>query len=96
MINDFRIVTLGLPALSLSRIPEAIRALGIPWTYAWSEGLLPRPLDWEAHNGACAGSSVLTVDVVGFFRMPRSTRAPMISQELFEFLGDGKPPIYIG
>lgn len=50
IINDFR-VSLHLKALSLLTGPMATERLNVPFTYAWSECLLPKPEEWKENNG---------------------------------------------
>lgn len=51
IINDFRKKTLGLSSLSLRSGPGIVERLRIPWTYAWSPALIPKPEDWMNHIG---------------------------------------------
>lgn len=50
MINDFRLVALGLPALNLLHIPGVVRMMELPWTYPWSKNLLPMPSGYNRKN----------------------------------------------
>lgn len=51
LINNFRYQILGLRPLNLTRGPLVLQRLKIPYTYAWSEHLLPKPSDWKRNTG---------------------------------------------
>lgn len=51
LINDFQYQVLGLRPLSIIRGPLVLQRLQIPYTYAWSEHLLPKPDDWKGNTG---------------------------------------------
>lgn len=56
VINRFRRKT-----LRLAEIPDRLGAatldrLKIPYTYCWSEDLLPRPKDWRKNIGRSPGA----------------------------------------
>lgn len=53
IINAFRGLTLGLEPLSVRTGPSILDRLKVPWTYCWSEGLIPKPDDWKEHIGTC-------------------------------------------
>lgn len=56
----------------------------VPYTYLWSETLIPRPKDWGPH-----------ISISGFsFLDKASTYEP--PADLMKFLGAGPPPVYIG
>ncbi|KAK1509654.1 glycosyltransferase family 28 domain-containing protein [Colletotrichum tamarilloi] len=84
LVNDFRVKTLGLDAVSTLWAPGATYRLHVPFTYLWSPGLVPKPQDWGEE-----------IDVSGFvFLDLASTFEP--PSELEKFLDAGEPPIYIG
>ncbi|KAG9011901.1 hypothetical protein FRB94_007337 [Tulasnella sp. JGI-2019a] len=84
VINKFRKKTLGLIPLSGRSGPSVVDRLKIPWTYCWSQGLIPKPHDWKN-----------TIDISGFYFLDLATdyRPP---PDLEAFLAAGPPPIYIG
>lgn len=51
LINHFRYAILGLRPLTLTSGPLVLQRLQIPYTYAWSEHLLPKPDDWKGNMG---------------------------------------------
>lgn len=63
---------------------QLLPRLRVPFTYLWSEALIPKPDDWGSHIGI-AGFS--------FLQLAHSYTPP---QELLDFLKAGPPPIYIG
>ncbi|WVQ83692.1 hypothetical protein IAT38_005836 [Cryptococcus sp. DSM 104549] len=83
-INKFRNRTLGLKDLNMVSGPSIVDRLKVPWTYCWSDGLIPKPADWKEH-----------IDISGFYFMPEDNNYKP-SYELAEFLQSGPPPIYIG
>ncbi|KAK2050630.1 glycosyltransferase family 28 domain-containing protein [Colletotrichum somersetense] len=84
LVNDFRVKTLGLDAVSTLWAPGATYRLHVPFTYLWSPGLVPKPQDWGPE-----------IDVSGFvFLDLASTFEP--PSDLEKFLDAGEPPIYIG
>lgn len=42
---------LGLEVLTSSQGAGVLDMLKIPWTYCWSDSLLPMPKDWKEHIG---------------------------------------------
>lgn len=86
IINSFRYGILGLQPLQLTAGPRVLERLQVPVTYAWSEALLPKPVDWKGN-----------IDVVGFYTMPtKSYGVAKVDPTVYEFLRDGPPPVYIG
>ncbi|KZL72485.1 UDP-transferase (glycosyltransferase family 28 domain-containing protein) [Colletotrichum tofieldiae] len=84
LVNDFRVKTLGLDAVSTLWAPGATYRLHVPFTYLWSPGLVPKPQDWGPE-----------IDISGFvFLDLASTFEP--PGDLEKFLDAGEPPIYIG
>lgn len=51
VINSFRKNILGLEKLTSSQGAGVLDMLKVPWTYCWSESLLPMPNDWKEHIG---------------------------------------------
>ncbi|BEJ13699.1 hypothetical protein CspHIS471_0308730 [Cutaneotrichosporon sp. HIS471] len=84
LINHFRYSILGLRPLSHLAGPLTLQRLQIPFTYAWSEHLLPKPADWKGN-----------MDVVGFYTMDSDTRFTP-DPTLAKFLAAGEPPVYFG
>ncbi|CAK9780585.1 UDP-Glycosyltransferase/glycogen phosphorylase [Cutaneotrichosporon oleaginosum] len=84
LINHFRYAVLGLRPLTLTSGPLVLQRLQIPYTYAWSEHLLPKPKDWERN-----------MDVVGFYTMDSDTEYSP-DAALAAFLAAGEPPVYFG
>ena len=84
IINHFREKTLGLDAVSPLWGHRLFPRLRVPFTYCWSEALIPKPEDWGSH-----------ITIAGFFFLSlASTYKP--SDELQAFLDAGPPPVYIG
>lgn len=54
IINAFRGLTLGLEPLTIRSGPAILDRLKVPWTYCWSQGLIPKPDDWKDHIGESA------------------------------------------
>lgn len=58
--------------------------LKVPYTYAWSQALIPKPHDWDSH-----------IDVSGFAFL-KSADDYKPPDDLKEFLDAGSLPVYIG
>jgi sterol 3beta-glucosyltransferase len=84
IINTFRTHVLRIPSIPDRLGPGLTDRLKVPWTYCWSEGLLPRAKDWKRH-----------IDVSGFYFL-EDQKEFMPDGGLVEFLKGGKPPVYIG
>jgi sterol 3beta-glucosyltransferase len=84
LINTLRYKMLGLSKLSLREGPSLLNRSMIPWTYCWSQSLIPKPKDWKKR-----------VDIAGFYFLPGSTDFQP-GADLVEFLRSGPPPMYIG
>ncbi|KAL1301402.1 hypothetical protein AAFC00_005661 [Neodothiora populina] len=83
-VNYFREKTLGLDPISPIWGHQLFPRLQVPFTYCWSEALIPKPADWGLH-----------ISISGFFFLSKaSTFNP--DKALQAFLDDGPPPIYIG
>ncbi|KXJ94859.1 hypothetical protein Micbo1qcDRAFT_101747, partial [Microdochium bolleyi] len=84
LVNDFRVKTLKLDAVSTLWAPGATYRLHVPFTYLWSPGLVPKPKDWGPEIDV---SGFVFLDLASSFDPP---------DDLVEFLDAGEPPIYIG
>ena len=84
LINKLRSSMLGLPRLSLRDGPSILNHSMIPWTYCWSQSLIPKPKDWKKN-----------VNISGFYFLPGSNDYEP-DAELVNFLNAGPAPMYIG
>jgi sterol 3beta-glucosyltransferase len=87
---------LGLESLTSSQGAGVLDMLKIPWTYCWSDSLLPMPKDWKEHIGTSpilGGTDQADISGFYFFQDAGSYTPPY---DLAEFLKSGKPPVYIG
>lgn len=84
LINRFREKTLGLDPISPTWGYALLARLKVPYTYCWSQALIPKPADWGPH-----------IDISGFFFLPLASNYKPHSK-LQAFLDAGSPPIYIG
>ncbi|KAI4211432.1 MAG: hypothetical protein LQ351_005734 [Letrouitia transgressa] len=84
LVNEFRIKTLGLEPVSTVWAPGQLFRMKVPYTYMWSPGLIPKPMDWGPE-----------IDIAGFvfLDLASSFKPP---ETLSNFLEDGEPPVYIG
>eukprot|EP00897_Mesotaenium_endlicherianum_P000869 jgi/Mesen1/10783/ME000091S10300 len=62
-----------------------LHRLRVPFSYAWSPSLTPKPSDWGEH-----------IDVVGFMFLEGAEQAYAPPPELQRFLEAGPAPVYIG
>lgn len=63
---------------------QLLSRLRIPYSYLWSQTLIPKPSDWDEH-----------LNITGFSFLPlASSYTP--PKDLLDFLEAGPPPIYIG
>ncbi|KAK7430749.1 hypothetical protein QQZ08_002793 [Neonectria magnoliae] len=84
LINKFRTQILHLDYISPMWGYQLLPRLRVPYSYLWSESLIPKPADWGDH-----------INVTGFSFLPlASSYTP--PPDLVEFLESGPPPIYIG
>lgn len=84
VINKFRTKTLKLDPISPMWGHQLLPRLRVPYSYLWSQSLIPRPPDWGSH-----------ISITGFsFLNLASTYTP--PSDLAEFLEKGPPPVYIG
>ncbi|KAH8912913.1 sterol glucosyltransferase [Coniochaeta sp. PMI_546] len=82
LINGFR-QTLDLEPVPTSEGPLLHETPKIPFTYCWSQALVPKPFDWGSH-----------IDICGFFFRNAPSYSP--DEELVRFLQNGPTPIYVG
>ncbi|KAL7411250.1 hypothetical protein BDY24DRAFT_397194 [Mrakia frigida] len=82
--NSFRKKVLGLEPLSALSGPSVVDRLKLPWTYCWSQGLIPKPSDWKQNT-----------DISGFYFLDLASDYEP-PPDLAAFLAAGPPPIYIG
>jgi sterol 3beta-glucosyltransferase len=80
-IGAWRREALGLPP---ARGPLVVRGRPVPMLYAYSEAVVPRPADWDAHT---------VVTGYWFLDAPAGWQPPAA---LREFLAAGPPPVYVG
>ncbi|TPX17811.1 uncharacterized protein E0L32_002912 [Thyridium curvatum] len=85
LINKFRIKTLGLDPVSPMWGHQLLHRLHVPYSYLWSQSLIPKPADWGPH-----------INITGFSFLPLA-HSYTPSPDLAEFLDvPGPAPIYIG
>lgn len=58
--------------------------LRVPYTYAWSQALIPKPNDWDSH---------ISISGFSFLKSASDYKPP---ENLQKFLDAGPPPVYIG
>ncbi|KAG7423269.1 Sterol 3-beta-glucosyltransferase UGT80A2 [Fusarium oxysporum f. sp. raphani] len=84
LINKFRTQTLHLDPVSPMWGFQLLSRLRVPYSYLWSESLIPKPSDWPSH-----------LNITGFSFLPlASSYTP--PPDLVKFLENGPIPIYIG
>ncbi|KAM0207609.1 hypothetical protein ACHAQD_011963 [Fusarium lateritium] len=84
LINKFRTQTLHLDPVSPMWGFQLLSTLRVPYSYLWSETLIPKPSDWDDH-----------LNITGFSFLPlASSYTP--PPDLVQFLEEGPAPIYIG
>ncbi|KAF5624292.1 sterol glucosyltransferase, partial [Fusarium sp. NRRL 25303] len=84
LINKFRRQTLHLDPISPMWGFQLLSRLRIPYSYLWSQTLIPKPSDWDEH---------LNITGFSFLQLASSYTPP---KDLLDFLEAGPPPIYIG
>ncbi|TAQ83705.1 hypothetical protein B7494_g7975 [Chlorociboria aeruginascens] len=84
VINRFRVKTLKLDPISPLWGHMLLSRMKVPFTYLWSQALIPRPKDWGPH---------ISISGFSFLSLADSYRP---SDDLTEFLNAGPPPVYIG
>ncbi|KAI2466046.1 hypothetical protein F4781DRAFT_407000 [Annulohypoxylon bovei var. microspora] len=85
VINRFRTRTLKLDPISPLWGHHLLSRLRVPFTYLWSESLIPKPYDWGPH---------IRIAGFSFLNQAASYTPP---PDLVEFLKNSNPPpVYIG
>ncbi|KAF4332452.1 sterol 3-beta-glucosyltransferase [Fusarium beomiforme] len=84
LINKFRAQTLHLDPVSPMWGYQLLSRLRVPYSYLWSESLIPKPSDWPSH---------LNITGFSFLLLAHSYTPP---PDLVEFLENGPLPIYVG
>ncbi|KAJ3453343.1 hypothetical protein MRS44_017590 [Fusarium solani] len=84
LINKFRIQILRLDSISPMWGYQLLTRLRVPYSYLWSQSLIPKPSDWGSH-----------INITGFSFLSLANHY-IPPPELVEFLEKGPPPIYIG
>ncbi|KAH6652352.1 hypothetical protein BKA67DRAFT_520701 [Truncatella angustata] len=84
VINKFRTRTLKLDPISPLWGHQLLSRLRLPFTYLWSESLIPKPSDWGPN-----------IHIAGFSFLSQALSYTPPS-DLESFLNAGPPPIYIG
>jgi len=84
LVNKFRQKTLGLEPVSSLWAPGALYRMKVPYTYMWSQELIPKPKDWGPEIDI---SGFVFLDLASDFKPP---------EDLQNFLDNGEPPVYIG
>lgn len=84
LINRFRTHTLKLDPISPMWGFQLLQRLRVPFSYLWSQTLIPKPSDWPSH---------LSVTGFSFLKLGTDYTPPT---DLTEFLEKGPPPVYIG
>ncbi|TDZ54224.1 Sterol 3-beta-glucosyltransferase UGT80B1 [Colletotrichum trifolii] len=84
LINKFRTQTLGLDYISPLWGCQLLPRLRVPYTFLWSESLIPKPVDWDSH---------INITGFSFLALADGYTPPA---DLVAFLEAGPPPVYIG
>lgn len=84
IINGFRVRTLHLDPISPLWGHMLLSRMKVPFTYAWSSELIPKPPDWASH---------INISGFSFLKQASSYKPP---KDLVTFLEAGPPPVYIG
>ncbi|EEY17393.1 CHIP6 [Verticillium alfalfae VaMs.102] len=84
IINKFRMQTLHLDPISPMWGCNLLPRHRVPFTYLWTESLIPKPDDWDSH-----------IKITGFSFLPMASKYTP-PDDLVAFLQDGPAPIYIG
>ncbi|GAM87287.1 hypothetical protein ANO11243_053090 [Dothideomycetidae sp. 11243] len=84
LINKFREKTLFLDPIDPAWGYILMPYLKVPFTYFWSQALIPKPADWGSH---------ITISGFQFLSLASSFKPPT---DLQTFLDGGPPPVYIG
>ncbi|KAI8941132.1 hypothetical protein NX059_002370 [Plenodomus lindquistii] len=84
LINKFRTQTLNLDPISPMWGFQLLQRLKVPYSYLWSQTLIPKPEDWPSH---------ISVTGFSFLKAAQNYTPP---RDLVQFLESGPPPVYIG
>lgn len=84
VINGFRTKTLHLDPISPLWGHMLLERMKVPFTYAWSSSLIPKPPDWGSH---------INISGFSFLKSPSTYTPPA---DLMKFIEAGLPPVYIG
>ncbi|KAH7018846.1 glycosyltransferase family 28 domain-containing protein [Ilyonectria destructans] len=84
LINNFRTQVLRLDPISPMWGYQLLHRLRVPYSYLWSQSLIPKPSDWGSH---------ISITGFSFLSLATSYTPPV---DLVDFLERGPPPIYIG
>ncbi|KAJ9419244.1 hypothetical protein FOXG_16341 [Fusarium oxysporum f. sp. lycopersici 4287] len=84
LINRFRTRILCLDSISPLWGYQLLTRLRVPYSYLWSQSLIPKPSDWGSH-----------INITGFSFLSLANHY-MPTPDLVGFLEKGPPPIYIG
>ncbi|KNB06496.1 hypothetical protein FOXG_07189 [Fusarium oxysporum f. sp. lycopersici 4287] len=84
LINRFRTRILCLDSISPLWGYQLLTRLRVPYSYLWSQSLIPKPSDWGSH-----------INITGFSFLSLANHY-MPPPDLVGFLEKGPPPIYIG
>ncbi|CAJ0554895.1 Ff.00g134080.m01.CDS01 [Fusarium sp. VM40] len=84
LINKFRTQTLRLDPVSPLWGYQLLPRLQVPYSYLWSQTLIPKPADWGPH---------ISITGFSFLHLASSYTPPA---DLAEFLEKGPAPIYVG
>lgn len=84
LINKLRTKVLRLDPISPMWGYQLLSRLRVPFSYLWSQSLIPKPFDWAPH-----------INITGFSFLPlASSYTP--PPDLTAFLEKGRHPVYIG
>jgi sterol 3beta-glucosyltransferase len=84
LINTTRSKQLRLDPVSPLWGHQLLSRLHVPYTYLWSQSLIPKPADWGSH-----------IDIAGFSFLPLG-KSYTPDRDLLHFLDSGSAPLYIG
>lgn len=84
LINRFRAQVLRLDPISPLWGYQLLPRLRVPYSYLWSQTIIPKPADWGPH---------INITGFSFLHLANSYKPPT---DLVNFLDKGPPPIYVG
>ncbi|KAH7140060.1 hypothetical protein B0J13DRAFT_639354, partial [Dactylonectria estremocensis] len=84
LINKLRTQVLRLDPISPMWGYQLLSRLRVPYSYLWSQSLIPKPFDWAPH-----------INITGFSFLPLAS-SYIPPPDLTAFLDKGSPPVYIG